>query len=157
LAADGHAEDSSAPESRVSAGGPLLDAELANIDRRLWEPPASVVDDLAELPGDLLLLGAGGTLGLSLARMARLAFDQADRAIDRQPGRRVIAISRFAARGSAVQFEEAGVETLAADLSACCASIMPTVRREHGRETEVQRGRAVRKRCAIGLDSTPLV
>jgi hypothetical protein len=50
LAADGHAEDSSAPESRVSAGSPLLDAELANIDRRLWEPPASVVDDLAELP-----------------------------------------------------------------------------------------------------------
>jgi hypothetical protein len=40
LAADGHAEDSSAPESRVSADGPLLDAELANIDRRLWEPPA---------------------------------------------------------------------------------------------------------------------
>jgi nucleoside-diphosphate-sugar epimerase len=101
----------------VSAGNPLLDAELANIDRRLWEPPASVVDDLADLPGDLLLLGAGGKLGLSLARMARLAFDQADRASDRQRGRRVIAISRFAAQGSAVPFEEAGVETLAADLS----------------------------------------
>ena len=86
----------------------LADAELAEADRRLWDPPAAVRDELAELPGDLLLLGAGGKLGLSLARMARLALP-ADR--------RVIAVSRFSSPAQRDALLKAGVEVHPADLA----------------------------------------
>ena len=59
-------------------GAEHLDEDLAAADRRLWQPPAEVVEDLAAVPGDVLLVGAGGKLGLSLARMARLAADAKD-------------------------------------------------------------------------------
>lgn len=88
-----------------------VDGDLARIDRRLWEPPPEVVEDLAALPGDLLLLGAGGKLGLTLARMARTALDAVG------SSRRVIAVSRFSEHGRRAEFGAAGVETLAADVT----------------------------------------
>lgn len=86
--------------------------ELAEIDRRLWEPTDAVVDDLAEVPGDLVLLGAGGKLGLSLARMARAASERSGGS-----ARRVIAVSRFSEPRRRTEMAAAGVETLVADLS----------------------------------------
>ncbi|WP_245607169.1 NAD-dependent epimerase/dehydratase family protein [Pseudonocardia spinosispora] len=97
--------------------------ELATLDRGLWWPSDAVVADLAAVTGDVLLLGAGGKLGLSLATMARLALDRAERAeradgIDRAVARRrVVAVSRFADPGATEPFHDAGVETIAADLS----------------------------------------
>lgn len=96
------------------AGERVADAttdELAGIDRRLWEPPREVVDDLAALPGDLLLLGAGGKLGLTLARMARAALDAAG------SPRRVLAVSRFSEAGRRDEFATAGVDTVVADVA----------------------------------------
>ncbi|GLZ46898.1 epimerase [Actinomycetospora sp. NBRC 106375] len=92
-------------------GAEHLDEDLAAADRRLWQPPAEVVEDLAAVPGDVLLVGAGGKLGLSLARMARLAADAAG------GSRRVIAASRFSEPGRRDEFEAAGVETVVADAS----------------------------------------
>lgn len=83
---------------------------LSAIEKRLYEPPAQVVTDLAELPGDLMLLGAGGKLGLSLARMAQLAAD-------RGRGRRVIAVSRFSESKRREELAASGVEVIGADLS----------------------------------------
>ncbi|MCG5215995.1 NAD-dependent epimerase/dehydratase family protein [Streptosporangium soli] len=83
---------------------------LAEIDRHLYDPPESVVADLAELPGDLILLGAAGKLGFSLSRMAVLAAE-------RGRSRRVIAVSRFSEAGRRAEFEAAGIEVVAADLS----------------------------------------
>lgn len=94
------------------------DDTLAELDRHLWQPTEAVITDLAGLPGDLLLLGAGGKLGLSLARMARLAFDRApDRGPDRGRERRVVAVSRFAEAGRRAEFADAGIETVPADLA----------------------------------------
>lgn len=90
-------------------GGDDLDGELGDADRRLWEPPPEAVDDLAAAPGDVLLLGAGGKLGLSLARMTRLAVDAAGGT------RRVIAVSRFSEPGRRGELAAAGVETVVAD------------------------------------------
>ncbi|HTF48937.1 MAG TPA: NAD-dependent epimerase/dehydratase family protein [Pseudonocardia sp.] len=86
--------------------------ELAALEQRLWTPSDQLVTELAELPGDLLLLGAGGKLGLSLARMARAALDAGG-----EPDRRVIAVSRFSEPGRHAEFAHAGVQTLSADLS----------------------------------------
>ena len=89
---------------------PATDAAL---DERLSRPPAFVVDALAAVPGDLLVLGAGGKMGWSLAAMARRAFDAAGAG-----GRRVVAVSRFENPGTRNPFERVGIETIACDLLA---------------------------------------
>ncbi len=57
------------------------------------------------------MLGAGGKTGLSFARMARRAADQAG------TPRRVFAVSRFTSPAAAAGMEEAGVSVVRADLS----------------------------------------
>jgi nucleoside-diphosphate-sugar epimerase len=89
---------------------PKTEAEL---DDLLSTPTPALVRDLAAIPGDIVILGAGGKMGPSLARLARRAADEADGS---RAGRRVIAISRFSTPGLPRQLHEAGVETLACDL-----------------------------------------
>jgi nucleoside-diphosphate-sugar epimerase len=62
------------------------------------------------LPGDLLILGVGGKMGPTLARMARRAADMAG------SKRRVIGVSRFSSPAARASVEEHGVETIAGDL-----------------------------------------
>lgn len=88
---------------------PATEAEL---EERLSLPGPGVIADLSTLPGDLLVLGAGGKMGPSLARMARRALDAAGHA-----DQRVIAVARFSDPAAREALESAGVETLAADLS----------------------------------------
>lgn len=76
----------------------------------LSEPTPQVIEVLSRLDGDLLVLGASGKMGPTLARMARRAFDAAGHK------RRVIAVSRFSNAGSRAAFEAHGVETIACDL-----------------------------------------
>lgn len=64
---------------------------------------------MRRLEGDILLLGAGGKMGPSLARRARRAADQAGRP------RRIIAVSRFAS-GEPRQLAGWGIEAIACDL-----------------------------------------
>jgi nucleoside-diphosphate-sugar epimerase len=79
--------------------------ELA-LEERLSRPTAALAELLATVPGDLVVLGAGGKMGPSLARMARRA----------DPQRRVIAVSRWSDRAAAAALEAEGVDTIAADL-----------------------------------------
>ena len=81
-------------------------ADELELEERLSRPPASLAGTLARVPGDLLILGAGGKMGPSLARMARRA----------DPGRRVIAVSRWSDQSKADALREHGVETMTADL-----------------------------------------
>ena len=70
----------------------------------------AVIDALGRLDGDLIVLGAGGKMGPSLARMAKRAFEAVG--IDR----RVIAVSRFSSGDVERQLQDAGVETIRGDL-----------------------------------------
>jgi hypothetical protein len=79
------------------------------LEAALSEPTPEVVETLCRLRGDVILLGAGGKMGLSLARMARRASDAAG------VSRRVIGVSRFAGGGDAA-FQAAGIETIRCDL-----------------------------------------
>lgn len=81
----------------------------ADLDAALSEPTPAVIDTLARHPGDVVLLGAAGKMGPSLARMARRAADALG---DR---RRVIAVSRFSSGGED-EFRGHGVETVRCDL-----------------------------------------
>ncbi|HEX2132244.1 MAG TPA: NAD-dependent epimerase/dehydratase family protein [Actinophytocola sp.] len=80
----------------------------AELDERLATPSAGLLDDLAELDGDVLVLGAGGKLGPSLVRLARNALPA---------GQRVLAVSRFTDPRLAAQVEEAGAVAVRADLA----------------------------------------
>ena len=51
----------------------------------MTEPTPALVADLARMDGDILVLGVGGKMGPTLARMAKRAA----------PGKRVIGVARF--------------------------------------------------------------
>lgn len=77
----------------------------------LSEPTEQVIHAMAALKGDLLILGIGGKMGPTLARMAKRASDLAG------VTRRVIGVSRFSASSRLEErLHSWGVETHRADL-----------------------------------------
>jgi nucleoside-diphosphate-sugar epimerase len=84
--------------------------DVAELDQRLSEPTPAVIELLRELDGDLLVLGAGGKMGLSLTAMASRAAGTAGKR------RRVVAASRFVSEEQRSRFEAFGVETVRANL-----------------------------------------
>ena len=88
----------------------------------LSEPSDPLVEALGRIPGDILVLGAGGKMGPTLARMARRASDAAN--VDR----RVIAVSRFADSAVRQRLNDWGVETQVGDLfDAAFVKSLPSV------------------------------
>jgi nucleoside-diphosphate-sugar epimerase len=83
---------------------------VEQLEDLLSEPSPGAVETLRGLPGDLLLLGVGGKMGPTLARMARRASDTAG------TKRRVIGASRFSEPGLEDRLRAAGVETIRCDL-----------------------------------------
>ncbi len=82
----------------------------AELDNCLSQPTTEDVEAMARLNGDLLILGAGGKMGPSLARLARRASDEVS------SNRHVIAVSRFQSQGVREALSAQRVETIAADL-----------------------------------------
>ena len=77
------------------------------LEERLSRPSAGVQAALASLDGDVLVLGAGGKMGPTLARMARRALPA---------GREVLAVSRFSSAPARAALEHHGVRTIPCDL-----------------------------------------
>ncbi len=75
------------------------------------EPDEGVIRTLSAMPGDLLLLGAGGKIGHGLALMAKRALDQAGKK------NRVLAVSRFSSPTSRQELEADGITTISCDLA----------------------------------------
>lgn len=82
----------------------------SELEERLSRPDKDVVSAMAELDGDILILGAGGKMGPSLARLARRAADQAG------VKKRVIAVARFTNGKLPSEFAAHGIETVTCDL-----------------------------------------
>lgn len=89
---------------------PPMIHDLNDLEERLSQPTEAAIDVLSRLEGDLLLLGAGGKMGPSLARMALRASRSAG--VDR----RLIAVSRFSDPATAESLSGAGVEVIRGDL-----------------------------------------
>ncbi len=87
-----------------------LPQDVEALEEMLSFPPPRLVDAFGRLSGDLLILGVGGKMGPTLARMARRASDAAG------AGRRIIGVSRFASSDVRARLESWGIETVAADL-----------------------------------------
>ena len=77
------------------------------LDDALSLPRPETAAALDACPGDVVILGAGGKMGPTLARMARRAA---------RDSRRVIAVSRWSSAEARRRLESAGVETLSCDL-----------------------------------------
>ena len=81
------------------------------LEEALARPSAELVDMMRRLPGDVMLLGAGGKMGPSMARLARNAIREAG------TEKRVLAVSRYSNPDARRAVEETGAEAIAADLT----------------------------------------
>jgi nucleoside-diphosphate-sugar epimerase len=80
--------------------------DVAALEEALSRPSQALADTLEKVPGDIMVLGVGGKMGPTLARMARRAA----------PGNRVIGVARFSEAGLRERLQAQGVECIEADL-----------------------------------------
>ena len=83
---------------------------VAELENKLAEPSAELIRDLRSVEGDILVLGVGGKMGPSLARLAARAIAEGGLS------KRVIGASRLSNEAARRELEEAGVETVSCDL-----------------------------------------
>src|ERR1700752_3280153 len=77
-----------------------------DLDEFLTRPSRALAADLTAIDGDIIVLGVGGKMGPTLARLARNAA----------PDKRIIGVARFSEAGLRKRLEARGVETIACDL-----------------------------------------
>ena len=90
-----------------------LPSEITNeqqLDDLLTTPSPQLVEVMSRLRGNLLVLGAGGKMGPTLAVRAQRAAEQAGSQV------RIIAVSRFSDESSRRWLTDRGVQTESADL-----------------------------------------
>jgi nucleoside-diphosphate-sugar epimerase len=80
--------------------------DVAQLEDAMSRPSAALVDDLRRVPGDIMVLGVGGKMGPTLARMAKRA----------DPSRNVIGVARFSEPGLADRLQTHGIQSIEADL-----------------------------------------
>jgi nucleoside-diphosphate-sugar epimerase len=80
------------------------------LDELLSRPTSAVMEAMRGLCGGLLILGAGGKMGPSLARLAQRASREAG------VGRRIVAVARFSDRELEGALNGHGIETIRCDL-----------------------------------------
>jgi nucleoside-diphosphate-sugar epimerase len=80
--------------------------DVEALDGLLCRPSQALIDDLARVDGDIMILGVGGKMGPTLAGLAKAAV----------PERRVIGVARFSEEGVESWLKVRGVETLHCDL-----------------------------------------
>ncbi|GAB2672274.1 NAD-dependent epimerase/dehydratase family protein [Paenibacillus thermoaerophilus] len=83
---------------------------VAELEAKLAEPSDKLIEDLKKIEGDIMLLGVGGKMGPSLARLAGNAI--------REGGlnKKIYGVSRFSNEETRRELEEAGVRTISCDL-----------------------------------------
>ena len=79
---------------------------VAHLEDVMTTPSPALVADLARAPGDIIVLGVGGKMGPTLARLAKRAA----------PDRRIVGVARFTESGLRESLERHGVECIACDL-----------------------------------------
>ena len=77
-----------------------------DLDAFIATPSRALIEDLAALDGDIMILGASGKMGPTLARLASNAA----------PEKRIIAVARFSDPAARTELEKHGIETIACDM-----------------------------------------
>ena len=81
-------------------------ADVAALEDFMTAPDAALAADLAGIDGDIAVLGVGGKMGPTLARLAKRAA----------PDKRVIGVARFSGPGLEEALARHGIETVRCDL-----------------------------------------
>ena len=76
------------------------------LEELLSRPSQPLIDDLRRVDGDILILGVGGKVGPTLARLAKRAA----------PAKRIVGVARFSDPSVRTRLESWGIETMACDL-----------------------------------------
>lgn len=84
--------------------------DVKDLEERLSRPTEGVTRTLSQLQGDILILGVGGKMGPTLARMAKRASEAAG--VDRK----IICVARFSQAGLEARLQSFGLETIPCDL-----------------------------------------
>lgn len=80
--------------------------DVEHLEDVMTAPPPELVAELGRIDGDVIILGVGGKIGPSLARLAKRAA----------PGKRIVGVARFSEKGLREKLTAAGIECIAADL-----------------------------------------
>lgn len=80
------------------------------LDDLLSSPSQADIDAMRNLGGDLVILGAGGKMGPTLAMRARRAADAAGVKM------RIVAVSRYSSPAARKSLDDAGIKTISADI-----------------------------------------
>lgn len=81
-------------------------SDVDALEAFMSRPSQALIDDLADIDGDIAVLGAGGKMGPTLARLAKNAA----------PDKTIYAVARFSDPVAERNLVAAGVETIKADL-----------------------------------------
>jgi nucleoside-diphosphate-sugar epimerase len=79
---------------------------VEQLEEVMTRPSAALLAELGTLAGDLIILGVGGKIGPTLARLAKRAA----------PEKRVVGVARFSEKGLREGLTTAGIECIGADL-----------------------------------------
>src|SRR5262245_29148689 len=80
--------------------------DVAHLEDVMTTPSAALTAELAQIDGDIIILGVGGKIGPTLARLAKRAA----------PGKRVVGVARFSEKGVREKLAGHGIECIEADL-----------------------------------------
>src|ERR1700709_1227404 len=76
--------------------------DIAELDGLLCRPSQALIDDLAKVDGDIMILGVAGKMGPTLAGLAKAAL----------PDRRIIGVARFSHPGVKDWLQARGIKTI---------------------------------------------
>lgn len=85
---------------------PKAFCDVDHLEEFLSTPTAEVVEDLANIAGDVILLGVAGKMGVTLARMIKRAATH----------KRVVGVARFSDHTARDRLDRWGIETIPCDL-----------------------------------------
>jgi len=80
--------------------------DIAALDDLLCRPSQALIDDVAKVDGDIMILGVAGKMGPTLAGLAKAAL----------PDRRIIGVARFSDPSMKDWLQARGIETINCDL-----------------------------------------
>lgn len=84
--------------------------DLRQLESELTKPSKALIADIQKVEGDIMLLGIGGKMGVSMGKLAVEAIKEAG------IKKRVIGVSRFSDAKAKQELEDAGIETISCDL-----------------------------------------
>jgi nucleoside-diphosphate-sugar epimerase len=80
--------------------------DVEHLEDVMTTPSPGVLADFSTIGGDLVILGAGGKIGPTLARLAKRSA----------PDKRIVAVARFSEKGLRERLTACGIECMTADL-----------------------------------------